>query len=70
MLIKIPLEEFIDLLMDLYEKGADFVDIYGVPDQNHDYMSVGVRLAYINPDRENTDKQIPDINEETLEDLI
>ena len=29
---KIPLDTFIDILMDLYNKGVDYIDITGVTD--------------------------------------
>ena len=49
-LIKIPLEGFIDILMTLYNKGADFIDIIGTPNEIQDTMSVIVRTEYVNPD--------------------
>ena len=51
-LIKIPLEEFIDILIGLYDMGADFVDIVGIPNENQDFMSVNVKLAYISKERD------------------
>ena len=40
---KIPLEAFIEALVHLYENGANFVDIIGVPDVDQDVIGLAVR---------------------------
>lgn len=47
---KIPLEGFIDLLMELYQRGANYVDILGIPDEVQDVVSVVVRDEYLAED--------------------
>jgi hypothetical protein len=45
---KIPLEVFINILQDAWNKGADYIDIIGVPDQVQDNISVAIREEYMN----------------------
>jgi hypothetical protein len=47
---KIPLEIFIDVLLEIYEQGVDFVDIIGVPDEIQDTIGVTFSQEYISPD--------------------
>jgi hypothetical protein len=45
---KIPLEEFIEILINLWENGADFIDIEGTPDSEQDIIGVTVKDEYLN----------------------
>lgn len=45
---KIPLEVFINILQDAWNKGADYIDIIGVPDQVQDNIAVAIREEYMN----------------------
>jgi hypothetical protein len=45
---KIPLERFIDILVDLWENGADFIDIIGIPNVDQDSINIAVKEEYIN----------------------
>lgn len=45
---KIPLKVFLDILHDAWEKGADYVDIVGVPDEVQDNIAVAIREEYMN----------------------
>jgi hypothetical protein len=45
---KIPLESFIDILVGLWESGADFIDIIGVPNVDQDSIGIAVKEEYIN----------------------
>ena len=45
---KIPLESFIDILVGLWENGADFIDIIGVPNVDQDSSGIAVKEEYIN----------------------
>ena len=45
---KIPLRVFLDILQDAWEKGADYVDIVGIPDEVQDNIAVAIREEYIN----------------------
>lgn len=54
MLRKIPLGPFIDILQDLFENGADFIDISGdVNDEGEsprDSLKITVKPEYLSPD--------------------
>lgn len=43
---KIPLQVLIDTLVEIYEKGADYVDIVGIPDDTQDEIGLIVREEY------------------------
>ena len=45
---KIPLEIFIDVLMDIYEQGVDFVDIVGINNEIQDEIGVMFTKEYVN----------------------
>jgi hypothetical protein len=62
---KIPLKILIDTLVEIYEKGADYVDIVGIPDDTQDEIGIMVREEYYTNDPEN---EIDDDDE--LNDLI
>ena len=47
---KIPLKIFIDVLTDAYEKGADFVDIVGMPNVIQDNIGISIKEEYISRD--------------------
>ena len=67
---KIPLRVFLDILQDAWEKGADYVDIVGVPDEVQDNIAVAIREEYMNAhpedefeidvELENPDKNLSD----------
>ena len=44
---KIPLEIFIDVLMEIYEQGVDYVDIVGIPDEIQDTIGVMYTEEYL-----------------------
>ena len=76
---KIPLAGFIAMLEELYDNGADYIDIIGKPDQKQDVISLVVREDYIDPYNNNfanmedgplfIDKP-PSLNTINLNDLI
>ena len=45
---KIPLKVFLDILHNAWEKGADYIDIVGVPDEVQDNIAVAIREEYMN----------------------
>lgn len=47
---KIPLEIFLNVLMEIYEQGVDYVDIVGVPDEEQDTIGVTFSQDYISPE--------------------
>lgn len=61
---KIPLKLLIDTLVEIYEKGADFVDVVGVPDDTQDEIGIMVREEYYTSDPEG------EISDDELNDLI
>jgi hypothetical protein len=62
---KIPIRILIDTLVEIYEKGADYIDIVGIPDDTQDEIGITVREEYYTTNPEN---EIGDDNE--LNDLI
>ena len=44
---KIPLNNFIDVLVDLYNRGVDFIDIVGTQGDQKDYMAITFSKAYM-----------------------
>jgi hypothetical protein len=56
MLRKIPLGPFIDILTDLFENGADFIDLSGDEDNGteapRDTLKITVKPEYLSPDIE------------------
>lgn len=75
---KIPLRVFINILNDAWNKGADYIDIIGVPDQVQDNIAVAIREEYmhVNPEDEfEVDVEIEkpedkDLSDEDLNQLI
>jgi len=43
---KIPLKLFIEVLTDAWNKGADFVDIIGTPDEYQDNIGIAINEDY------------------------
>jgi hypothetical protein len=44
---KIPLKVLIDILHDAWDKGADYVDIMGVPNEVQDNIAIAIREEYM-----------------------
>jgi hypothetical protein len=44
---KIPLNNFIDVLIDLYNRGVDFIDIVGTQGEDKDYMGITFSKDYM-----------------------
>ena len=63
---KIHLDSLIDILVDLYDKGVDYVDIIGVNDKIQDSIGISFSKEYMNIElRENFD----DINTSKEKDI-
>jgi hypothetical protein len=60
---KIALQKFIETLVDVYNSGADYVDIIGTPDENQDTIGIVVHEEYLSKD----DMQIEFISDEDEE---
>lgn len=77
---KIPLDGFIDLLMDLYNKGVDYIDITGVADEQNDKMAISFTSDYMMEGAEEQFENTPPLDiknflnkklsEEDLDELI
>jgi hypothetical protein len=61
---KIPIRILIDTLVEIYEKGADYVDVVGIPDDTRDEIGIMVREEYYTSNLEN------EIDDNELNDLI
>lgn len=44
---KIPLDRFIDVLMNLYNKGLDYIDIQGIPGDVEDKLAISFTNDYM-----------------------
>ena len=44
---KVPLEDFIDILMDIYETGALYIDIFTVRNDDRDVLTIAVKEEYM-----------------------
>lgn len=58
---KIPLEIFINVLVDIYDQGVDYVDIVGVPDEVQDTIGVVFEKEYMT---EEAQKALEEMEEE------
>lgn len=61
---KIPIKNLMEILSELYNDGADYIDISGVPNIEQDVISISVREEYMNQDEEyNGDLSDEDLNQ-------
>ena len=44
---KIPLDSLIDVLVDLFDKGVDYIDILGAQGDDKDYMAISFCKEYM-----------------------
>jgi hypothetical protein len=63
---KIPLDTFIDVLMDLYNKGVDYIDITGVTNDHSDKMAISFTSEYMMKGAEEEFKDIPSLDVKDL----
>ena len=47
---KIALQKFIETLVNVYNSGADYVDIIGTPDESQDTIGIVVHEDYLSKD--------------------
>ena len=66
---KIPLESFIDTLMDLYMGGVEYIDLIGTVHPVGDMINIIVREEYINEEFDNTGDENT-LTDEILNSLI
>lgn len=71
---KIPLRIFIEVLTDAWNKGADFVDIIGTPNELQDNIGIAIKEEYYsNGDKEDVDFDVDvskKLDDEDLNQLI
>lgn len=67
-ILKIPLENFIEILNALYESGADYIDM----EYKEDVINITVPPEYLMPDAEDSiiEPEIIKLTEKALMDLI
>lgn len=44
---KIPVDKLIDLLVEMYNKGVDYIDISGIPGEEQDKMAISFTEDYM-----------------------
>ena len=66
-IMKVPLEEFLNVLEGMYNSGADYIDIIGDPKGEDGVMKIEVKREYLCPEdemeecgEESTDEEIED----------
>lgn len=70
-LTKIPLAAFIAALEEVWESGADFIDIIAVPNVDQDCIGIIVRDEYISMEEEGEEeKKIIKITEDDISKLL
>ena len=71
---KIPLGPFLDILQDLFENGADFIDLSGNEDNGteapRDTLKITVKPEYLSPDIEEEEEDVIDHGMDFLIDNI
>lgn len=45
---KIPLVSLIDILKEVYDRGVDFIDIYGIVEDGQDTIGISFSREYMN----------------------
>lgn len=63
---KVPLDSFIDILMDLYNKGVDYIDITGVTNDHSDKMAISFTSEYMMEGAEEEFKDMPSLDVKDL----
>jgi hypothetical protein len=68
-LSKIPLKGFIDMLVHLYNGGAEYVDILGDVNTQQDIVNILVRQEYMRSANDIPEEQVP-LSDEMINRLI
>lgn len=61
---KIPLNVFIQALMDVYNTGVDYIDIIGKPDEEQDTIGIAFCEEYMTKEEETDEENIEDLKEQ------
>lgn len=65
---KIELRSFIQTLMEVYDSGADYIDLVGVVDDDQDLISIVVHDEYL-MEEEEEDDELPELGEFSDDDI-
>lgn len=68
---KIPLEAFLDTLLELYNEGLDYIDLVGTPDEKQDTIGILFTREYMSKEmrerfEEVGDDMVDDIEKEEI----
>jgi hypothetical protein len=74
---KIPIEAIIDVLIDLFDRGVDYIDIIGTPNEQQDTIGITFCKEYMNEEHQEdfdnieTNIQLNDqLSDEDLNELL
>jgi hypothetical protein len=71
MLKKLPLDKLIDVLVELYNKGVDYIDITGVPDEEQDRVAISFSKDYMTEEGKKNFEDAPiDLTDEFFDDKL
>lgn len=80
MLKKIPLDKLIDILVEIYNRGVDYIDISGIPDEEQDKVAISFSKDYMTEEGKKNFENAPidltdeffdtKLSEDDLNDLI
>lgn len=65
---KIDLETFIDVLMDIYNQGVDYIDIIGILGEQQDSVAVSFSKEYMSKEHSDNFDNIDSDNDKNLSD--
>jgi hypothetical protein len=66
----IPVEALIDVLMEMYDLGVDYVDITGKQSPEQDSIGISFIKEYVDPDfLDNFEEDVPEIEIKNTDDL-
>lgn len=65
---KVPLKALLDILQEVWEKGADYVDIIGVTGDVENNVLIAIRDDYMNNEEEEDEEEEKSPEEEALDD--
>ena len=65
---KIVLREFIEALIDIYDSGADYIDLVGINRRDRDELNINVRDEYLYTEEEGEEDD--ELTDDTINQLI
>jgi hypothetical protein len=67
---KIYLEEFIDVLIDIYDSGADYIDMICIPEGSQHMITLEVKEEYMYTEDREEEEEDNKLTDEELNQLI